>query len=343
VIEHQEGKANFKANLSGKGKGPGKVKGVFYNPAMEFSRDINIEFAKKLDFKGIFLDGMAASGVRGIRLALECGFNVEFCDSSKLAFDRIKKNLVLNDLDSKVFHEEVQELVNQRDYDWIDIDPFGTPSPFLESVIQNVKKGGILGIAATDTAVLCGAKPSICLKRYGSYSMKKVASKEVGVRILLACLQTLAIEFGRSIEPLLSYSEGHHLRVFVRVVEKKNIGLKWLNYDMEVLDEEQLNMAGPIWVGKIIDSNLIPNDCQGLLGRFFDTLKSEADGPVGLFDINDIARDAEIGQTPKKIKIINCLQQEGFFASASVFSPLGIKTNAPLDMRIKSAKLAQSL
>ena len=343
MIEHQEGKANFKANLSGKGKGPGKVKGVFYNPAMEFSRDINIEFAKKLDFKGIFLDGMAASGVRGIRLALECGFNVEFCDSSKLAFDRIKKNLVLNDLDSKVFHDDVQELVNQRDYDWIDIDPFGTPSPFLESVIQNVKKGGILGIAATDTAVLCGAKPSICLKRYGSYSMKKVAAKEVGVRILLARLQTLAIEFGRSIEPLLSYSEGHHLRVFVKVVEKKNIGLKWLNYDMEVLDEEQLNMAGPIWVGKIIDSNLIPNDCQGLLGRFFDTLKSEADGPVGLFDINDIARDAEIGQTPKKIKIINCLQQEGFFASVSVFSPLGIKTNAPLDMRIKSVKLAQSL
>jgi tRNA (guanine26-N2/guanine27-N2)-dimethyltransferase len=251
--------------------------------------------------------------------------------------------LVLNDLDSKVFHEDVQELVNQRDYDWIDIDPFGTPAPFLESVIKSVKKGGILGIAATDTAVLCGAKPSICLKRYGSYSMKKVAAKEVGVRILLAHLQTLAIEFDRSIEPLLSYSEGHHLRVFVRVVEKKNIGLKWLNYDMKILDEEQLNMAGPIWVGKIIDSNLIPNDCQGLLGRFFDTLKSEADGPVGLFDINDIARDADIGQTPKKIKIINCLQKEGFFASASVFSPLGIKTNAPLDMRIKSVKLAQSL
>lgn len=343
MIEHQEGKANFKANLSGKDKGPGKVKGVFYNPAMEFSRDLNIEFAKKLDFKGIFLDGMAASGVRGIRLALECGFNVEFCDSSKLAVDRIKKNLVLNNLDSKIFHEEVQELVNQRDYDWIDIDPFGTPAPFLESVIKNVKKGGILGIAATDTAVLCGAKPSICLKRYGSYSMKKVAAKEVGVRILLAHLQTLAIEFDRSIEPMLSYSEGHHLRVFLRVVKKKNIGLKWLNYDMKVLNEEQLNTAGPIWVGKIINSNLIPNDCQGLLGRFFDTLKSEADGPVGLFDINDIARDAEIGQTPKKMKIINCLQKEGFFASASVFSPLGIKTNAPLEMRIKSVKLAQSL
>ena len=48
MIEHQEGNANFKANLSGKDKGPGKIKGVFYNPSMKFSRDLNVEFAKKL-------------------------------------------------------------------------------------------------------------------------------------------------------------------------------------------------------------------------------------------------------------------------------------------------------
>ena len=46
MIEHQEGNANFKANLSGKDKGPGKIKGVFYNPSMKFSRDLNVEFAK---------------------------------------------------------------------------------------------------------------------------------------------------------------------------------------------------------------------------------------------------------------------------------------------------------
>ena len=343
MIEHQEGKANFRASLSGKDKGPGKIKGVFYNPSMKFSRDLNVEFAKKLDFKGLFLDGMAASGIRGIRLALESGFNVEFCDTSKLAVETIRTNLKLNELDSKVFQNDVQDQVNEKKYDWIDIDPFGTPAPYLESVIENISKGGILGIAATDTAVLCGAKPSICFKRYGSYSMKRVAAKEVGVRILLGSIQKLARKYNRSIEPLLSYSEGHHLRVFLRIIKEKDIQLRWLNYDMEILDTEVSDSAGPIWMEKIINSDLVPEKSEGQLGKFFETLKKEANGPPGLFDINDIARDAKIGQTPKKIKIVECLEKEGFFASSSVFSPLGIKTNAPPDVRIKAIEIAQSL
>ena len=238
MIEHREGKVNFKANLSGKDKGPGKRKGVFYNPSMKFSRDLNVEFAKKLNFKGLFLDGMAASGIRGIRLALECNYNVEFCDTSKLAVEAIKDNLKLNNLKSEVFHDDLQNLVKERQYDWIDVDPFGTPAPYLESIIENVNDGGILGIAATDTAVLCGAKPSICFKRYGAHSMKRVAAKEVGIRILLGKIQTLAAKYDRGIEPMLSYSEGHHLRVFVKVIDARPISLKWLNQDMVVLDEE---------------------------------------------------------------------------------------------------------
>jgi len=343
LIEHQEGKANFKANLSGKNKGPGKAKGVFYNPAMQFSRDLNVEFAKKINFQGLFLDGMAASGVRGIRLALECGFNVEFCDSSYLAVQQIEENLTMNNLSSKVFHDDINNIVKTKSYDWIDLDPFGTPVPFLSAAIENINDRGILGVAATDTAVLCGAKPSICFKRYGSYTMKKVAAKEVGIRILLAHIQKLAESFDRSIEPLLCYSEGHHLRIFVRIIARKDIALKWLNYNMELFDEMDSEFAGPLWVDRIIVPSLIPNNCQGLLGKFFETLKSEAEGPVGLFDINDIARDADIGQTPKKVKIIDCLKKGGFFASSSIFSPLGIKTNAPLNMRIKAIKLAQSL
>ena len=343
MIEHQEGNVNFRANLSGKDKGPGKIKGVFYNPSMKFSRDLNVEFAKKLNFRGLFLDGMAASGIRGIRLAIECNFNVEFCDTSLLAIETIKNNLVLNNLESQVFHQDVQNLVKEREYDWIDIDPFGTPAPYLESVIENVSNDGILGIAATDTAVLCGAKPSICFKRYGSYSMKRVAAKEVGVRILLGSIQTLARKYNRSIEPLLSYSEGHHLRVFIRIIKEKDIQLRWLNYDMEILASEVSDSAGPIWMEKIINSDLVPEKSEGQLGKFFETLKKEANGPPGLFDINDIARDAKIGQTPKKTKIVECLEKEGFFASSSVFSPLGIKTNAPLDVRIKAIEIAQSL
>ncbi|OIR21640.1 MAG: hypothetical protein BEU01_02255 [Marine Group III euryarchaeote CG-Epi4] len=343
MIEHREGKVKFKANLSGKDKGPGKKKGVFYNPSMKFSRDLNVEFAKKLNFSGIFLDGMSASGIRGIRLALECNYDVEFCDTSKLAVEAIKDNLKLNNLKSEVFHDDLQNLVKERQYDWIDVDPFGTPAPYLESIIENVNDGGILGIAATDTAVLCGAKPSICFKRYGAYSMRRVAAKEVGTRILLGRIQTLATKYDRSIEAMLSYSEGHHLRVFVKVTEAKPVSLKWLNQDMEVLDTESAGSAGPIWMEKIIDSDLVPENCDGQLGKFFDILRKESEGPPGLFDINDMARAAQIGQTPKKLKIVECLEKDGFFASTSIFSPIGIKTNAPHEMRIRAIENAQSL
>ena len=203
--------------------------------------------------------------------------------------------------------------------------------------------GGILGIAATDTAVLCGAKPSICFKRYGAYSMKRVAAKEVGIRILLGRIQALASNYNRSIEPMLSYSEGHHLRVFVKIIDARPISLKWLNQDMQILAEEAPESAGPIWMEKIIDSELVPENCEGQLGKFFDTLRKEAEGPPGLFDINDIARAAQIGQTPKKLKIVECLEKEGFFASVSIFSPIGIKTNAPHDIRIRAIENAQSL
>ena len=73
---------------------------------------------------------------------------------------------------------------------------------------------------------------------------------------------------GKGIEPLLCYSEGHHLRGFVKLVKKNNTILKWINLDMEVIDKEEKNAGGPLWVDKIINEKLVPTDCEGKLGIF---------------------------------------------------------------------------
>ena len=341
--EFQEGKAIFKANLSGKDKGPGKAKGVFYNPAMRLSRDLHVAFAKQFNFSGIMLDGLAASGIRGIRLNLEAGMNVEFCDSSRMATETIAGNLEMNGIKSKIYNERVEDLLQDRKYDWIDVDPFGTPAPYLEAALKGLNDGGILGVAATDTAVLCGAKPSICKKRYGAVSMRRVAAKEVGVRILLSMIHNIASGMGKGIEPLLCYSEGHHLRVFVRLGERKDVILKWITKDMRIVDREEKDAGGPLWVRKIIKAELIPESQDGVLGKLLETLREEANGPPGLHDINNIAKAAGIGQTPQRIKIVESIRKLGSFASSSVFSSLGIKTDAPEDIRNQAVKLAQSL
>tara|TARA_B100001123_G_scaffold24093_1_gene26151 strand:- start:4864 stop:5895 length:1032 start_codon:yes stop_codon:yes gene_type:complete len=339
----QEGKAVFKANLSGKKKGPGKAKGVFYNPAMKFSRDLHVEFAKQFNFNGVMLDALAASGIRGIRLFLEAKVNVEFCDNSALAVKTISENLGRNGIQTAVYHRNVEDLLSQMRYDWIDIDPFGTPLPFLESALICVKENGILGISATDTAVLCGAKPSICKKRYGATSMKKVVAKEVGIRILIGKIHEIAFELDKGIQPLLSYSEGHHLRTFVRITPKRKDVLGWITEDMDTCANEKKGAGGPLWTGKITQKQFVPRVENRILGKFLDILREESEGPPGLYDINDLAKMANLGQTPKKIKIVKCIRKLGFFASPSVFSPIGIKTDAPTKTRIEALKLAQSL
>ena len=145
--EFQEGKAVFRANLSGKDKGPGKAKGVFYNPAMKLSRDLHVAFAQKINFNGTLLDGLAASGIRGIRLNLEANYKVEFCDTSSLATETIATNLELNKIESEVYNLPVEELLLKKKYDGIDIDPFGTPAPYIESALKGLNDNGILGIS----------------------------------------------------------------------------------------------------------------------------------------------------------------------------------------------------
>ena len=53
-------------------------------------------------------------------------------------------------------------------YQWIDIDPFGSPVAFLDSAIQSLARTGMLEVTATDTAALTGSSLSSQQRRYGA-------------------------------------------------------------------------------------------------------------------------------------------------------------------------------
>nr|GEY46045.1 probable tRNA (guanine(26)-N(2))-dimethyltransferase 1 [Tanacetum cinerariifolium] len=94
----------------------------------------------------------------------------------------------------------------------VDLDPYGSPSVFLDSAVQSVADGGLLMCIATDMAVLCGSNGEIC-----SYPLRGKYCHEMARRIILACVESLANRYKRYIVPVLSVQMDFYVRVFVRV------------------------------------------------------------------------------------------------------------------------------
>ncbi|KAH8876389.1 hypothetical protein KSF78_0004941 [Schistosoma japonicum] len=145
-------------------------------------------------------------------------------DISPEAVSLIAKNAAHNNVASivnPVCYDAIELMLQHRShserFNVVDIDPFGTASPFLDSAVQCLHGGGLLCVTSTDMAVLCGSTPGTSMGKYGGIAIKTGSTHEVGLRILLNALQLAASRHGKIIEPLLSLSVDFYARVFVRV------------------------------------------------------------------------------------------------------------------------------
>jgi tRNA (guanine26-N2/guanine27-N2)-dimethyltransferase len=161
-----------KFNLISEGKAKAyfpKNENVFYNPIQEFNRDLSIAVLNtytKTRKNLRLLEGLAASGIRSMRYALEIDGLEEILanDFDRKSVDLIKLNINLNNVQSKVkascddanraMYSSFTKKSTQ--FDVIDLDPYGSPTPFLDTALRSIKSGGLLLVTATDAAVLCG-------------------------------------------------------------------------------------------------------------------------------------------------------------------------------------------
>ncbi|XP_014278781.1 tRNA (guanine(26)-N(2))-dimethyltransferase isoform X1 [Halyomorpha halys] len=243
----REGKAEIISSCSNK---------VFYNPVQEFNRDLSIavlsvfaeEHINEKKFKKRNVDGdlkddnylvppagvpyehgirileaLSATGLRSIRFALEIEGLKEVVanDLSAQAVEAIKRNVAHNEANDivKTNHGDASYLMysSKFGYECIDLDPYGSPSRFLDSAVQAVKDGGLLLITCTDMAVLAGNSPETCYIKYGSISLRTPACHEMALRIALQCVASHASRYGRYIVPILSVSVDFYIRLIVKV------------------------------------------------------------------------------------------------------------------------------
>ncbi|QPG75816.1 hypothetical protein FOA43_003178 [Brettanomyces nanus] len=200
------------------------------------------EKAKKQPY-AIVMEALSASGLRAIRYAKEIPLikSIIANDLSAAAVDSINVNIQHNQVGNKVTsnHADAIQYMSQHkdEYHVIDLDPYGSAAPFLDSAMQAVKNGGMMLITCTDMGVLAGnGYPEKCFALYGGSNVGGDATHETALRLVLNMIATTGAKYRKSIEPLLCLSIDFYVRLFIRV-HQSPIKVKELAYNTMMMSK----------------------------------------------------------------------------------------------------------
>ncbi len=296
----------------------------------------------------------AATGVRGLRLLAESGRFAAFrlSEAGDRSFPVLEEN-ARRGPGAEAVHEDARRLPDgaRRSFDYVDVDPYGSPLPFLGPALAAVREGGVLAATATDLIVLAGAHPKETRRIYGSEPVRGRLGPEGGLRILLATIAASARRDGLVARPLLSYVEGHHLRAYVRLAPAGSAPDPVGRLDPATFDGPELGTerpVGPLWVGPLADPDLVarlevpatsarPTEVARLVALWRE--ETAIVRPF-FFEPNALASSLGLPRPPGLERLIEALRGSGFRASRTHVRPEGLKTDAP---RSEVERLARSL
>ena len=345
---------------------------VFYNPIMEFNRDLTVlafqAYQRWIGREISICEPLTSQGVRGIRFAAEIEGvkSVLIGDINMRAYRMAKHNVSLNGLEKviSVKHREASCLLTcnsapKKRFDIVDIDPFGTPSPHLDSAVQAIRNNGLLASTATDLAPLCGVHSKACLRKYGGKPLRTEYCHELALRLLAGCTTSAAARHEIGIQVLFSHSSEHYIRLYTKIAYgagKADESIKNLGYILHcfnclhremvsrILDGlvcpecgSKMDWAGPLWIGSLWNTNFIAammaenrtvafkNSAR--ITKLLNLTNDESAGPPTYYVTDKIS--GKLGLPSQSIQsYIGGLRKNGFSAEPTHFNPRGIRTNA---------------
>lgn len=365
IVEITEGRTKLLVpSDSLEGNAPPKQP-AFFNPRAKLSRDFSIvAYAAFLEnFKGpkTFLDCLAGIGARSIRVANELDM-IEKVFANDVNPDALAlgiRSAKLNNTSKCEFSENEAcrflSLHSKRESrgGLVDIDPFGSPSRFLDCGIRSTCHGGLLSITATDLPVLHGLFQDACKRRYYGIPVRTEYGNEIALRLIIGCIQLIAGRLDVKIVPLFVQNNMHYYRVYVKVLvktdPKDNIGYilhckKCGHRDVKKEKEDhckvcsmKVESAGPLWVGELYDKSFIDSmlaiehkyvvdkNCRKTLLK----CQQEVGMPPTYFTLDEVAK--KMKSTPLSLeKCVEKLHKAGFMVSPTSLNPSGFKTDATM-------------
>ncbi len=327
-----EGKAKIYIKLD---KVVSKKMGTFYNPAMKFNRDISVLLLNSINKKDMQIAlPLAGSGVRGIRFFKELGKgkikSISLNDISEDAVKSIKKNLLLNKIKSKKITISCKDanlfLLETCGFDYIDVDPFGSPNFLLNSVVVRLSRGSILAVTATDTAALTGTYKNVCQRKYWAKPLRNELMHEIGLRILIRKIQLIGAQFEKALFPIFSYSKEHYFRFFFRCEKSKE------KVDEIIEQHGMFENSGPMWLGRLWDTKLVSlmekDNTIEENGKILKLIKDESKiNTIGFYDITRLSEKYKIKSLPKKNDLIKKIRSKGFKAAETHFRENSVRSD----------------
>ena len=349
-------------------------KGVFYNPQMELCRSMFSLFVGAIGRDVSVLDAMCASGVRGLRYKKENKnvISLALLDISRRAAEYAKKNARANKVKCLVENADVAEFLLANEFDFIELDPFGTPVPYLHDAARSfrTKKNGYVSVTATDMAVLCGAHRAACLKNYGAAPLNNEFCHENAARILVGKAVLAFAQFNLAAEPMLTLSHRHYVKIgfgLSQSAQKAVEAVKTLGFVSYCQKccwragrriplagscpecGNALVFAGPMHLGGLWDvatlRQMLELNAQRdygkkkEIGKLLETMLAESQmDSLGYYDLHVLAK--KMGHPIKRIEgALSDLRSSGFHAERTHFSPTAIRTDATHKAVIEAAKL----
>lgn len=381
----QEGKAVIKA-----AKGTiSKKLDVFYNPVMKFNRDLSLRLLDAWSKNNLqVMDLLAGSGIRSLRFLKELPkrkiktlfVNDKQLDFFSLMHQQVKLNkIVLSEVQfyktEKDFHYAMQKskhsinkklqtkkrinitneeanqlLLKTSGFDYIDIDPFGTPNPFLDAAVKSISREGILGVTVTDTSALTGTYENPTKRKYWAKPLKNELMHETGLRIFIRKVQLIGAQYEKALVPLLSFWKEHYYRVFFQCRKGKqhvDAVLKqhqyWLHckeclthtasrWNLGECCKKQSLWAGPLFTGKLQDDALLKKMIAKtkihapFLRRLWEENKIQG---IGFYDLHKLGKKRKMKSMPDMQAVMAAIRKKKKRVARSSFSLTGIKTDMP--------------
>ena len=222
----KEGRSEKQLERHGKGPADRAHRSAFHNPAMADCRTRSVllmdymlddEWFNKP--KIYTIDALCATGSRINRWLTELPKEkadrllITGADLDQEALEYAQQNCP----GVEFRNEDSRQVLLSSGWQWFDIDPFGSPVPFLDSAMQSSARRAVMEITATDTAALTGSSARACLRRYGAKIRTDQMAHDSAIRLLMATVARTAAQHDRCIIPLLSSWDSHHIRVSVKV------------------------------------------------------------------------------------------------------------------------------